>query len=92
MLVVLDQILHREVRISPDRLILPLDKADSTPIAISLLVMIAAVGIALTTRDLLPQLAELNRLPDITAYLIAIEEVGCMDVVSRTVIAIPLLH
>ena len=51
-LIVLDQVLHREVRMGPSRLILPLDKADSTPIAIPLLVMIAAVGIALTTRNI----------------------------------------
>ncbi len=68
-LIVLDQVLHREVRMGPSRLILPLDKADSTPIAIPLLVVIAAMGIALKASNLLPQFADLNRLPDIPAYL-----------------------
>jgi hypothetical protein len=39
---------------SPFRLILPLDQADAALVTIPFLVMVAAVGIALTTRDLLP--------------------------------------
>lgn len=38
--------------------------------------MIAAVGIALTTSDLLPQLADPSCLTDIPAHYVAIEEVG----------------
>jgi len=54
--------------------------------------MVAAVGIALTTSDLLPQLANPSCLTDIPAHYVAIEEVGCMDVVTPAVISIPLLN
>ena len=75
----------------PFRLIIPLDMADTALVTIPFLVMVAAMGIALTTRDLLPQLADLYRLPNIPAYLVAIEVVGSMDVVAPPIIAIALL-
>jgi len=54
--------------------------------------MVAAMGITLTTRDFLPQFADLDRLPDIPAYLVAIEEVGSMNVIAPAVITPPLFH
>jgi hypothetical protein len=92
MLIVLDQVRHCLVGTRPYRLIIPLDMADSAPIGIPFLVMVAAMGTALTTRDLLPQFADLNRLPDIPAYLVAIEEVGCVYVIAPSIIAISLLY
>jgi len=91
-LTILDQVLQRFMRMRPYRLISPLDPADATRLAISALVMVAAVRISLATSDLLPQLADLNRLPDIPAHHVAIEEVGSMDVVAPSVITIPLLY
>lgn len=74
------------------RLIVPLEPANTALVAIPLLVMVTAMSITLTTRDRLPQLANLNRLQDIPAHVIAIEEVGRMDVVTPPVIAVSLLH
>lgn len=92
MLTILDQVLHRLVYMGPSRLFLPLDQADAALVTIPFLVVVAAMGIALTTCAPLPQFADLNRLPDIPAYLVAIEEIGSMDVVAPPIIAISLLH
>ena len=92
MLIVFDQVPHCLVGIRPLRLIIPMDLADAELVAVLILVMVAAVGITLTTSDLLPQLADPSCLTDIPAHYVAIEEVGCMDVVTPAVISIPLLN
>lgn len=88
-LTILDQILHCLVYMSPFRMILPLDQTDAALVTVPFLVMVAAVGIALTMSDLLPQLADPSCLTDIPAHYVAIEVVGHMDVVPTPLLAIP---
>lgn len=76
MLRILDEVPHSLVHMTSNRPITPLDAADTTLARVSLLVMVAAVRVTLTPRDILPQLNKLDGLVDISAHLIAIEEVG----------------
>ncbi|MCY1437679.1 hypothetical protein D9M71_538500 [compost metagenome] len=48
--------------------------------------------VALAMRDILPQLTKLDGLVDVSTHLVAVEEVGRMDVVAPAIIPIPLLH
>ncbi|WP_157720921.1 hypothetical protein [Pseudomonas vancouverensis] len=54
--------------------------------------MIAAAHVAMTMRDVLPQLTELNGFVDVSTHLVVIEEVDSMDVVAPTIIPILLFH
>lgn len=91
MLSVFDEILQRLVHIGSARSVAPQDEADTTLIAIPLLVMVTAVRVALTMRDVLPEFAQLDGLVDIPTYLVAIEEIGSMDVVPPTIFPVALL-
>ncbi len=59
------------------------DTTDTARITVSLLVVVATVHVALAVRDLTPQLAYLNGLVDISAYLITVEEERRIDVVCH---------
>ena len=89
---VFDEILHCPVDMRSNRLIPPLDLANAALITISILVMIAAFHVALTTRNVFPQAPDLDGFPDIPADHVAIEEVSSMDVIALTIIPVTLLH
>ena len=92
-LIIFDEVFHHLVNMAPNSSVIPLDAADTTLVSISLVaVVITAVRVALTARDLFPQFADLSGLPDIPTHHVAIEKVSRMDVVAPPVIAIPLLH
>lgn len=90
MLSIFDEILYCLVHMAPNCSITPQDAADITPVSVSLLIVVAAVDVALAMRDVLPQLAELNGLEDVSTHLIAIKEVSSMDVVAPTIIPVSL--
>lgn len=81
MLSIFDEILHGPMHVGPNCSITPQNAADTTPVFVLFLIVVAAVDVALTIRDVLPQLAE-HGLLDITLHIVAIEEVGSMDVVA----------
>ncbi|MNF15095.1 hypothetical protein D3C80_2175610 [compost metagenome] len=57
MLSIFDEILHRLVNIATNRAIPPPDATDTALVTVLFLVMVAAVHVALTMRDVLPELA-----------------------------------
>ncbi len=77
---------------APNRSILPLYATDATLFTVLPLIVIAAVHVALAVRNVLPQLTELNGLEDVSTHLVAIKEVGSMNVVAPAIIPITLLH
>ncbi len=91
-LIIFGEVFHHLVNMAPNSSVIPLDAADTTLVSLSLLLVITAVRVALTARNLFPQFADLSGLPDIPTHHVAIEKVSRMDVVAPPVIAIPLLH
>ena len=73
---IFDEILHCPVDMRSSRLLLPPNMAQSALITISSLVMIAALHVALTTRNVFPQAPDPDGFPDIPADHVAIEEVS----------------
>lgn len=61
--------------------------ANAAFFAILTLVVIAAVRISLATRDVLPQIPDLDGFPDIPTHQASIEEVGRMNVEVPPIIA-----
>ncbi|KFJ90102.1 hypothetical protein JF55_21315 [Pseudomonas sp. 1-7] len=91
MLSIFDEILHRLVNIATNRSITSQDAADTTLCTVLPLVVVATVYATLAASKVLPQLAELDSLIDISMHLVAIE-VSSMDVVAPAIVPIPLLH
>lgn len=92
MLSILDEILHYLVYIATNHSITSQDAADTTIFTVLFLIVVAAVYTTLATRKVFPQLAELSGLVHISMHLVAIKEVGRVDVVTPAIIPISLLH
>jgi hypothetical protein len=89
MLSVLDQVAHRVVDMTPGIQIVSSYDTESAPLTILFLVVIAAVEAALSPSNALPKLTYLLCLIDVSTNLVAIEEVGRMDVVAPVVALLP---
>lgn len=81
MLIVLGQVTHGVMHVSPSLQITPVDQAKPQPVSVFILVEIAVVEATLTTGNALPQLTDPLSPVDISTHLSTVEEERCMDVV-----------
>lgn len=87
MLIILDQVTHGVMHVTPRVQVPPVDQPYSQPVLVFIFFEIAVVEVALTTGDALPQLTDPLRPVDVGTHFSAVEEESSMDVIP-TILAL----